>query len=201
MFRQGKNLCLGIDEMGQVATYDEMTIEQIEAAAPMLFDEISDLLILFDANRKRVEIFSQLLAAAKKKVPHGKWEDWLTDTFQGRLPMRTAQRWMQSKAPSVALLESSEELIEPGHTDVQPESVAAVEVIEPEKSAKPRREKPATEPVHAEVVDRAAFRPGERLHKDREQILSLAGDWMSEKKLADFVRLLKEVLQQLEGAV
>lgn len=187
--------------MGEVTNYDEMTIEQIEATAPMLFDEISDLLILFDKNRKRVEIFSQLLTAAKKKVPHGKWEDWLIDTFQGRLPIRTAQRWMQSKAPSVALLESNEEPSEVGHMDVQRESVAAVEVIEPEKSAKPRREKPASEPVRAEVVDRPVFMPGERLHQDREQILSLAGDWMSEKKLADFVRLLREVLQQLEGAV
>jgi hypothetical protein len=183
--------------MTDVANYNDMTIEQIEATAPMLFDEISDLLILFDKNRKRVETFSQLLTAAKKKVPHGKWEDWLVDTFQGRLPIRTAQRWMQSKAPSVALLESDE----PGQTVVQAEPVAAVEVIEPERSAKPRREKPASETVRAEVVDRPVFRPGERLHQDREQILSLAGDWMSEKKLADFVRLLKEVLQQLEGAV
>jgi hypothetical protein len=183
--------------MSDVANYNDMTIEQIEATAPMLFDEISDLLFLFDKNRKRVETFSQLLTAAKKKVPHGKWEDWLTDTFQGRLPIRTAQRWMQSKAPSVALLESDE----PGQTVVQAEQVASVQVIEPEKPERPRKERSDRNSVQAEVMERPVFRPGERLHEDREQILSLAGDWMTEKKLADFVKLLREVLQQLEGAV
>lgn len=183
--------------MTDVTNYNDMTIEQIEATAPMLFDEISDLLFLFDKNRKRVETFGQLLTAAKKKVPHGKWEDWLVDTFQGRLPIRTAQRWMQSKAPSVALLESDEL----GQTVVQAEPVASVQVIEPAKQEKPRKERTDRKAVQAEVIDRPAFRPGERLHQDREQILSLAGDWMTEKKLADFVKLLRDVLQQLEGAV
>jgi hypothetical protein len=93
--------------MSELATFDDMTIEAIEVACQSAFEECESVFRAIDSKKNQLEIFGRLLTAAKKKVSHGEWENWLTDTFHGRLPFRTAQRWMATaKAPEVALLKS-----------------------------------------------------------------------------------------------
>jgi hypothetical protein len=91
--------------MSELTTFDHMTIEAIEVACQSAFEECESVFRAIDSKKNQLEIFGRLLTAAKKKVAHGEWENWLTDTFHGRLPFRTAQRWMATaKAPEVALL-------------------------------------------------------------------------------------------------
>jgi hypothetical protein len=93
--------------MSELTTFDDMTIEAIEVACQSAFEECESVFRAIDSKKNQLEIFGRLLTAAKKKVAHGEWENWLTDTFHGRLPFRTAQRWMATaKAPEVALLKS-----------------------------------------------------------------------------------------------
>jgi hypothetical protein len=112
--------------MSELTTFDDMTIEAIEVACQSAFEECESVFRAIDSKKNQLEIFGRLLTAAKKKVAHGEWENWLTDTFGGRLKLRTAQLWM-SKAQKVALLDSDEKpRIVPraerktGRVDVQP---------------------------------------------------------------------------------
>jgi len=96
-----------------LAILETMSLEALEVACQSAFEEVETVFQLVEKNRNRLEYFGRLLTAAKAKVlskwGHGHWEDWVTDTFQGRLPIRTAQRWMAvPKAPQMALLESGE---------------------------------------------------------------------------------------------
>jgi hypothetical protein len=92
----------------ELASFESMSIEALEVAAQSAFEECEHVFQAIEKNRNRLEIFGRILTAAKAKVPHGQWEDWITDTFQGRLALRTAQRWMAGpKAPKVALLGES----------------------------------------------------------------------------------------------
>lgn len=93
--------------MSELTTFDDMPLEAIEVACQSAFEECESVFRAIDAKKTQLEAFGRLLAAAKKKVPHGEWENWVTDTFQGRLTLRTAQLWMaKSKAPQMALLNS-----------------------------------------------------------------------------------------------
>lgn len=93
--------------MSELTTFDDMTIEAIEVACQSAFEECESVFRAIDSKKNQLEIFGRLLTAAKKKVAHGEWENWLTDTFGGRLKLRTAQLWM-SKAQKVALLDTDE---------------------------------------------------------------------------------------------
>jgi hypothetical protein len=93
--------------MGQLVQFEEMSLEAIEVACQSAFEECESVFRAIESKGKQLEIFGRLLTAAKSKVAHGEWENWLTDTFAGRLKLRTAQLWM-SKAQKVALLESGE---------------------------------------------------------------------------------------------
>jgi hypothetical protein len=114
--------------MSELTTFDDMTIEAIEVACQSAFEECESVFRAIDSKKNQLEIFGRLLTAAKKKVAHGEWENWLTDTFSGRLKLRTAQLWM-SKAQKVALLESGEV------TEIAPRSerkTGRVQVSKPE---------------------------------------------------------------------
>jgi hypothetical protein len=91
--------------MSELTTFDDMTIEAIEVACQSAFEECESVFRAIDSKKNQLEIFGRLLTAAKKKVSHGEWENWLLDTFGGRLKPRTAQLWM-SKAQKVALLDA-----------------------------------------------------------------------------------------------
>jgi len=180
----------------------DMDIDVLTRECQDAFEECAFALQTLDSHWSKIEVFGRLLDAAKAKIPHGGWEDWVTDTFQGRLPMRTAQRWIAGakdkknpKAPEVAHLNSD--------TSEQ-QSQASVEVIDPayqpfsdKKDKKKGDGKPKSKPVTAELVGKP-FHPGERLHTDKESILAIAGDWMAEKKLPMFCDLLRDILSQLE---
>jgi hypothetical protein len=153
-------------EMGQLVQFEEMSLEAIEVACQSAFEECESVFRAIESKGKQLEIFGRLLTAAKSKVAHGEWENWLTDTFAGRLKLRTAQLWM-SKAQKVALLESSESepivprserktgrvaVEKPGQTAVQPDHSADVNKMVDENAVTPA---PKTNTKHTPATAKA----------------------------------------------
>ena len=95
--------------MTDLTTFDDVSIEALTIAAQAAFEECENVFQLVDKKWKQLEYFGKILTAAKRKVPHGQWTQWLETTFDGRLPYRTAHRWIEeSNLPHVADLRRQE---------------------------------------------------------------------------------------------
>jgi len=152
--------------MGQLIKFEEMDLVSIESALQAAFEECETVFRAIESKNKQLENFGRLLTAAKAKVAHGEWENWLTDTFAGRLKLRTAQLWM-SKAQKVALLESGESepivprserktgrvaVEKPGQTVAQPDHSADVNKMVDENAVTPA---PKTNTKHSSATAKA----------------------------------------------
>jgi hypothetical protein len=148
----------------------------------------------------------QALAAAKKQIEHGKWESWLSDNWNyheslARRYMLIAKRYSGIVLENRSIRSLLAEMSEASESPEQPKASsvetydAPIEVTarEPESEKKPSvkvREPKKPKPVGEFVLVN-------RLDEDREKILDLAGEYSEHRKLAEFVSLLKGLLQQL----
>jgi hypothetical protein len=148
----------------------------------------------------------QALAAAKEQIEHGKWEAWLAQNWNyheslARRYMLIAKRYsgivLENRSIRSLLAEMSEasEVADQLKASSVETYDAPIEVTarEPEPEKKPSvkvREPKKPKPVGEFVLVN-------RLDEDREKILDIAGDYLEHKKLADFVSLLKGLLQEL----
>lgn len=158
----------------ELVKFEDMSLESITIALQDAFDDCESLFQAMEKHQKRLETFGKLLTAAKAKVPHGEWENFVIDTFAGRLPLRTAQRWMAGpKAPKMALLKPDTkadripdrvEVVEPGQTVVQPDPPEEPDpdpTPDPPTIRKtaagsqkvPEPDKPRTQPIVPEIVE------------------------------------------------
>lgn len=186
----------------------DLSIESIQAQLIESFEEVSDTLQVIDKNWKQLESFGRLLIAAKAKVPHGEWGDWIVDTFSGRLQLRTAQRWVsdvQNPQKAEARREKDREAKSSKATDLSllksTESKASVTVVDPDptpdpptnrKTAKGSEKtsedtKPRTQPVLPELIDDPGY--------DDEP--DPVDDWFATRSLED---VCKKWLGDLEDA-
>jgi len=93
------------------------------------------------------------LAAAKKGVPHGSWEDECKRLFDGSL--RTAQFYMQFHRDVSALPKTQRSAVLLLEGSLAGAAKAAKEAANPKppKPSKPPKPKPATEPESEEIID------------------------------------------------
>lgn len=200
--------------MGQLVKFEDMSLEAIEVACQSAFEECESVFRAIESKGKQLEYFGRLLTAAKTKVAHGEWENWLTDTFQGQLPLRTAQRWMATaKAPQMALLNSDEssEIVprserKTGRVEVQEPGQQSVQADEP--AAKPEREKdddpnpaPKTNTKHSAATAKAKEadrNPPAPITPEiiEEPKLDAVQQWIQSHSLSD---LIGAVIDQLDG--
>ena len=210
--------------MSDIATFDDMTIEAIEVACQSAFEECESVFRAIDSKKNQLEIFGRLLTAAKKKVAHGEWENWLTDTFQGRLKLRTAQLWM-SKAQKVALLDSDEKPHIVPRAERKTGRVKVTESNHPESSdSSPERDpdpnpapktntlhKPATAKakeanrlvpaaVTPEIVDDVAEILQSPWIKVEESLCTIAEEWqlLGQKERKQLAKKLKKLHEQID---
>ena len=159
--------------------FNELSLETLTELAKESFDECSNVFQVIVENENRLANFGRILAACRAKVPHGKWSEWVQETFAGRLPMRTAQRWIaeaadpekaeaarekdrqtkaaKSNAPDLAHLKPGVEVVEP---ELKPEPKTNTKHTAENRKANPA-EQPATRPVNvqAELVSAVGDEP------------------------------------------
>ena len=154
----------------------DMSIETLTIACQDAFEDVSTVFDTIESNWKRLEHFGKLLAAARAKVPHGEWGQWIETTFEGRLHLRTVRRWIaeakdpeagekrreanrDSKRPRMAELESgdfvsvlSEEKEKPLSQPTNRKNTAATRKVREEEKTLTAIITPTTSIVHAESV-------------------------------------------------
>ena len=151
----------------------------------------------------------QILSVVRRKIPHGQWIPWVSETFGDGISLRKIQECIQCAekyAQDPAHFECAKNLTEavsalsvPRTDQPKASSVetyhAPIEVTarEPEPEKKPSVK--VREPKKPKSV--GEFVLVNRLDEDREKILDIAGDYLEHKKLAEFVSLLKGLLQEL----
>jgi hypothetical protein len=171
-------------------------------------EAIEQTAIAFDSAVQRSIRLGRILVAVKSKLSHGEWIPWVKETFGDGISLRKVQQCMRhatadaqdpallayctilteadaaigipSAAKKLSAPETYDAPIEVTARESEPEKKPSVKVREPKKP------KPVGEFV---LVN--------RLDEDRERILDIAGEYSEHRKLAEFVSLLKGLLQEL----
>lgn len=150
--------------------FNELALETLTELAKEAFDECSSVFQVIVDNENRLANFGRILAACREKVPAGKWTEWLQQTFSGRLPLRTAQRWIveavdPEKAEANREKDREAKAKKAKATSDAPDLAPGVKVIEPSLKAEPKTntkhtaenrkanpaEQPATRPVNVQA--------------------------------------------------
>lgn len=194
----------------ELSIIESMSLEAIEVACQSAFEEVETVFQVVEKNRNRLEYFGRLLTVAKAKVPHGQWEDWITDTFQGRLKLRSAQLWM-SKAQKVALLNSEQsgdsgqlapresrksgrvKVSKPGQAAVQPEPTTEPQDDEAQEVDTQDRPTIRTTPQGTQRVPETKKNPTAAL----TPVIVEEPEQSAEERIAFAVRELSQVLGQI----
>lgn len=74
----------------------KFTSESLETLIELAKTSVDECSSVFHENR--LASFRRIVTASRAKVPHGKWAEWVQETFSGRLSMRTVQRWISEAA-------------------------------------------------------------------------------------------------------
>lgn len=159
--------------------FNELSLETLTELAKESFDECSNVFQVIVENENRLANFGRILAACRAKVPHGKWSEWVQETFAGRLTMRTAQRWIveavePERAEAIRAKDREAKAAKSNASDLS-HLKPGVQVIEPWLKAEPKTntkhtaenrkanpaEQPATRPVNvqAELVSAVGDEP------------------------------------------
>jgi hypothetical protein len=194
-----------------------LSTESLSGMAPELLAELANDAAKQAEQRAKTTAEAALLAgkalaAAKEQIPHGQWEQWLSDNWNYHQSL--ARRYMQiSKRYSGSVLENRSvrsllaEMSEPSDeaTDAPkqqslhaaesydaPIEVTAREPETPDKqpSVKVKESKPKQRVT--------SFILAERLDEDRSKIMELAGEYLSHQKLQSFVQMLQSLLVDIQ---
>jgi hypothetical protein len=189
--------------------FEDLPVEALTEVAQEKFQEA--LWATEKALAKQLE-FGRVMLIVKSKLPHGEWCNWVRDTFDDQISLRSIQCHMkasQAIAQNPALLECADSLDDILKTTAKPKT-AGVTVNEPiEATATPvkqlREPKPASNP-RSDAAPRNSkpaapeFDLGSSLDEHRSAILEMAGDYHAAKKTKHFIVMLRKVAADLEVA-
>lgn len=190
-----------------LTTFEDLPVEALTEVAKEKFEEA--LWATEKALAKQLE-FGRVMSIVKSKLPHGEWCNWVRETFEDQISLRSIQCHMkasQAIAQNPALLECADSLDDILKTTAKPKA-AAVTVNEPIEAKatpvkEPREPKPASNP-RSDAAPRNSkpsaleFDLGSSLDEHRSAILEMAGDYAPSKQLKHFIVMLRKVATDLE---
>lgn len=192
-----------------LTTFEDLPVEALTEVAKEKFEEA--LWATEKALAKQLE-FGRVMSIVKSKLPHGEWCNWVRDTFDDQISLRSIQCHMkasQAIAQNPALLECADSLDDILKTTAKPKA-AGVTVNEPIETTatpakEPREQKPASNP-RSDAAPRSSkpsapeFDLGSSLDEHRSAILDMAGDYAAAKQTKHFIVMLRKVATDLEVA-
>jgi len=191
-----------------LTTFEDLPVESLTEVAKEKFEEA--LWATEKALAKQLE-FGRVMSIVKSKLPHGEWCNWVRETFEDQISLRSIQCHMkasQAIAQNPALLECADSLDDILKTTAKPKA-AGVTVNDPieaeSKPVAPREPKPASNP-RSDAAPRNSkpsapeFDLGTSLDEHRSAILEMAGDYAAVKKTNHFIVMLRKVATDLEAA-
>lgn len=188
--------------------FEDLPVEALTEVAQEKFQEA--LWATEKALAKQLE-FGRVMLIVKSKLPHGEWCNWVRDTFDDQISLRSIQCHMkasQAIAQNPALLECADSLDDILKTTAKPKA-AGVTVNEPIEATatpvkEPREPKPAANPRSSAALSSTKPAPefdlGSSLDEHRSAILEMAGDYAAAKKTKHFIVMLRKVATDLEAA-
>jgi len=191
-----------------LTTFEDLPVEALTEVAKEKFEEA--LWATEKALAKQLE-FGRVMSIVKSKLPHGEWCNWVRETFEDQISLRSIQCHMkasQAIAQNPALLECADSLDDILKLTAKPKSsgVTVKEPIDVEpKPAAPREPKPASNPrsdssPRNSKPSAPEFDLGSSLDEHRSAILEMAGDYAAVKKTKHFIVMLRKVATDLEVA-
>lgn len=190
-----------------LTTFEDLPVEALTEVAKEKFEEA--LWATEKALAKQLE-FGRVMSIVKSKLPHGEWCNWVRETFEDQISLRSIQCHMkasQAIAQNPALLECADSLDDILKTTAKPKA-AGVTVNDPIEAKatpvkKPREPKPASNPRSGATPrdskpSAPEFDLGSSLDEHRSAILDMAGDYAAAKQTKHFIVMLRKVATDLE---
>jgi hypothetical protein len=81
-------------EMSELIQLDNLSLDALTELAKESFADCQDALRVYLDNERKLKRFGSILIACREKVPHGKWQQWVLETFAGHLSIRAVQLWI-----------------------------------------------------------------------------------------------------------
>ncbi len=80
--------------MSDLIQLDNLSLDALTELAKESFADCQDALRVYLDNERKLKRFGSILIACREKVPHGKWQQWVLETFAGHLSIRAVQLWI-----------------------------------------------------------------------------------------------------------
>jgi hypothetical protein len=81
-------------DMSDLIQLDNLSLDALTELAKESFADCQDALRVYLDNERKLKRFGSILIACREKVPHGKWQQWVLETFAGHLSIRAVQLWI-----------------------------------------------------------------------------------------------------------
>jgi hypothetical protein len=200
-----------------LTTFEDLSVEALTEVAKEKFEEA--VWATEKALAKQLE-FGRVMSIVKSKLPHGQWSNWVLETFEDKLSLRSIQCHMKAAnaiAQNPALLDCADSLDsileltavpkKPGVVVTKPaaDPAEAKDVIDVDSKPVEPKQKPSSNP-RSDAAPRNSkpaapeFDLGSSLDEHRSAILEMAGDYAAAKQTKHFIVMLRKVAADLEVA-